>query len=452
MPSVLRASVAPLYLLACLLLGGSAQGVWQNALLQICGLAIILWAAAWPPSDALPRSARPLLWIALAGIIVVILQSIPLPSSIWAQGVRAPIADGYRALGQTLPALPLSLTPYKSLSSLLGLIPPLAMFCAIARLRACRTSWLAVALIAGTIAGILLGVLQISAARTNPRWYPYPDTNIGAAVGFFANANHMAMLLLVCFPFAAAVGRDGMQRGLQRASALLAGLGGLALLLVIGIALNGALAAFALVGPVVLASSLILLQPSTVLKRVVAFLIIAWVAGGLLLLSNTSIGATKAGSDIQESVGTRGEILHTTSKAIADFFPAGSGLGSFRQVYRTYESPDAVTPEYVIHAHNDYAELVLELGAAGLVLIIVFLAWWASAIWGVWRRSEGGPYALAAAVASAVLLAHSLVEFPLRTASLSVIFALCMALLADRRRSHAPQSTDLRSTRHIVLG
>lgn len=452
MPSILRGSVAPLYLLACLLLGGSAQGVWQNALLQLSGLLIILWAVAWPPADALPRSARPLLWIVLAGAVVVAIQSIPLPSSIWAHGARLRIADGYQVLSLPIPALPLSLTPYKSLNSLLGLIPPLAMFCAIVRLRAYRPSWLAAALLAGTVAGILLGVLQIASAQTNPRWYPYPETNIGAAVGFFANANHMAMLLLIAFPFAAAIGRDGSQRGLQRASALLAGLGGLALLLIVGIALNGALAAFALIAPVIMASALILLSASKALTKILGLLSVALLAGGLVLLSSTSIGATKIGSDAHEAVGTRAEILRTTAKATADYFPAGSGLGSFRQVYRTYESPDAVTTEYVIHAHNDYAELILELGAAGVVLIVIFLAWWGSAVWSVWRRGEGGPYVRAASIASAVLLAHSLVEFPLRTASLSVVFALSLAMLADRRRSQQSQPADLRPTRHIVIG
>jgi len=450
--SAARASVAPLYLLACLLLGGSAQGVWQNALLQILGLAIIAWAAAWPPAQTFPRSARPVLWIAFAAIVVVALQCIPLPPSVWAHGARQPIAEGYVLLGQPIPNLPLSLTPYKSLGSLLSLIPPLAMFCAIARLRAYRSTWLAAALLGGTIAGILLGILQVVGTAANPRWYPYPETNFGAAVGFFANANHMAMLLVIALPFAAALGSARSQRNLQRASALLAALAGVGLLLLMGIALNGSIAAFALAPPVLAASALILFRPSPTLRKLVGAVAVALLAGGLVLLSTSSIGATKIGSDARESVASRTEILRTTGRAIADYFPAGSGLGSFRQVYRTYESPDAVTNEYVIHAHNDYAELILELGAAGLVLMAMFLAWWGAAVWGVWGRGEGGPYVRAASIASAVLLTHSLVEFPLRTAALAVVFAMCVALLADRRRSQTPELADLRPTRHVVIG
>lgn len=448
----MRHSVAPLYLLACLLLGGSAQGIWQNALLQIIGLAIIAWAAAWPPAETFPRSARPVLYIAVAAIVVIGLQSIPLPSSVWAHGARQPIADGYAILGQPLPALPLSLTPYRSFSSLLSLIPPLALFVAMTRLRAYRPSWLAGALLAGAIAGILLGILQVVGSGTNPRWYPYSESNFGAAVGFFANANHMAMLLVVALPFAAALAADSAKRSLQRASALLAALTGVALLLVMGIAMNGSIAAFALAPAAVAASLLIVWKPGKAVRRALALAMIGTLVGAVALLSTSSIGATKVGSDAQESVTTRAAILRTTGRAIADYFPAGSGLGSFVQVYRTYEDPGSVTNEYVIHAHNDYVELVLELGAAGLVLIGLFLAWWGAALWAVWARNEGGPFARAASIASAVLLVHSLVEFPLRTAALAALFAACLALLADRRRSHLQQPVDLRPTRHVIIG
>lgn len=451
MNSVLRNAAAPLYLLASLLLGGSAQGIWQNALLQLVGLLIILWAAALPPPFELPRAARPLLWMVIAAVAVIVLQSIPVPPSVWAHGPRDRIAEGFALLGQPVPALPLSLAPYKSLSSLLSLIPPLAIFCAIVRLRAYRSAWLAAALLSGTIAGILLGILQVVGSQANPRWYPYLETNIGAAVGFFANANHMAMLLVIAIPFAAAAARAGAQRNLQRASALITVMAGIILLLAVGIALNGSIAAFAFTLPVVVASALILFKPSSVIRRIIAGVALIALAGALALLSFTSVGTIKVSNDARESVSTRAEILRTTSHAIIDYFPAGSGLGSFVQVYRTYERPAEVTNEYVIHAHNDYAELILELGAAGLVLIVMFMVWWGSTMWAVWARKEGGPYVRAAAIASAILLVHSLVEFPLRTSALAVTFAACLALLVERHRSHQPEPDDLRPTRHVII-
>jgi O-antigen ligase len=224
------------------------------------------------------------------------------------------------------------------------------------------------------------------------------------------------------------------------------------LLLVVGIALNGSLAGFALALPVVAASLIILVQPGRWMRRSLGLVAIAALIGAVGLMAASSIGSTKVGADARTSVDSRAVILQTTGKAIADSFPWGSGLGSFLQVYRTYESPDTVTNEYVVHAHNDYAELALELGLPGIVLILLFLGWWAAATWSVWWNGEGGPYARAASIASAALLVHSLVEFPLRTAALATCFAMCLALLADRRRPQEQAVADLRPTRHVVIG
>ena len=450
MPNAAKSSVAPLYLFACLILGGSAQGIWQNMLLQLTGLVIIAWAAV-SGDDPLPKAARTLMLILIAGLAVVILQLVPLPSSLVAHSLRARLANDYTILGQSVPWLPISLTPYASLNTLLGIIPPVAVFCAVLRLGAFRASWLAAALLAGAICGIILGALQVAAPGMGSPWYLYHETNRGVAVGFFANANHMADLLVVVLPFIAALVAAGRSRNIQRYSALLAALAGAAIVLVVGIALNGSLAGFALAVPAILASVLIVIRPSGGLRVAVTivggFALIAAIAG----MASTSIGNTRFGKEAGGSVQSREEILKTTGQAIGDTMPLGSGLGSFLQVYRLYESPDRVTPEYVVHAHNDYAELALELGVAGVVLILSFLAWWLVAARAAWRMGGGGPYARAASVASAVILIHSLVDFPLRTAAISAAFAMCLALLIDRRPAQRQDPTDLRPARHLVV-
>ena len=141
MASAGRSAVAPLYLVACLILGGSAQGIWQNALLQLTGLAIIAWVVITPlGGQPVPASVRTLFWLAIAAVALIILQGIPLPASIWEHGVRARILDGYRLLGRPLPAMSASLTPYESASALLCLIPPLAVFGAVIRVEPGRRS------------------------------------------------------------------------------------------------------------------------------------------------------------------------------------------------------------------------------------------------------------------------------------------------------------------------
>ena len=450
MHSAVKSAVAPAYLLACLLLGGSAQGIWQNMLLQLAGLAIIAWAAA-TGDEPLPKAAQTLLLILVAGLIVIALQLIPLPASLWTTGLRARVGEGYAILGQAIPPLPISLTPYAGLNTLLGIVPALAVFCAVLRLGAFRASWLAAALLAGTVVGITLGALQVVAPGPNSPWYLYPQTNRGVAVGFFANANHMADLLVCALPFIAALASAGRSRNIQRYSALLVVLAAAALLIVVGIALNGSLAGYVLALPVIGASILIAAPPRRSLRTPVAILTGLALVAAVGAIASTSIGSSRIGQEASGSVQSREAILQTTAKAIADTMPFGSGLGSFVRVYPLYESADRVVPEYVIHAHNDYAELVLELGLLGIVLIGAFLAWWMAAARAGWRTGGGGPYARAASIATAVVLVHSLVDFPLRTAAVSATFAMCLALLIDRRPSQRQDPADLRPTRHIVV-
>jgi O-antigen ligase len=175
------------------------------------------------------------------------------------------------------------------------------------------------------------------------------------------------------------------------------------------------------------------------------------VVGGVLALSNTSIGGSHFAQQADSSASSRQEMFKTTVRAAKDFAPFGSGLGSFQRVYQLYEDPAEVTNTYVIHAHNDYAEIALELGIPGILLVLAFLLWWAVAVWRVWRSAEAGPFVRAASIASAVVLVHSLVEFPLRTAALSACFAFCAALLADRRAPQKIEAADLRPTRHVVF-
>lgn len=454
MPSKFRQGVAPAYLFLCLILGGSAQGIWANMVLQLLGLATLAWAAVTPRTEPLIVPAKQFLLLAMAGLAIVLIQLVPLPPSMWSHlAGRQPIVAGYQALGIGVPALPLSLTPYKSLDSLLSAIPPLALFCAIARVGAYRTSWLASALIAGTVAGILLGALQVASRGeyASSPWYLYGESNFGVAVGFFANANHMADLLVVSLPFVAALAVSGTSSNRQRNSAIVVGACAVTIVILAGIAINRSLAAYGLAAPVMLASAVLVLPQKSGLRSW------ALLAAGLLVaavVAAIAVDVTASGqfgTEAATSVTSRQEMLATTTRAARDFMPWGTGLGSFREVYHLYESRSGITPTYVVHAHNDYAELALELGLAGVLLFMVFLAWWGRGACMAWRHPNAGVFARAASIASATVLIHSFVDFPLRTAAISAVFAMCLALMIERRSPAPPTQSDLWPTRHVVL-
>jgi O-antigen ligase len=223
------------------------------------------------------------------------------------------------------------------------------------------------------------------------------------------------------------------------------------LVLIAGIALNGSLAGYVLAVPVLAASALIILPPWSRWRGWIALLAALSVVGAVGAMATSAVTGKKLEHDAAGSVQSRTAILQTTEKAMSDYMPLGSGLGSFLRVYRLYESPDSVTSEYVIHAHNDYVELALELGVPGVILMLLFLAWWAGAVAAIWRRAEGSSFTRAATIATAAVLVHSLVDFPLRTAAISASFAMCLALMADRRLPPRQDAADLRPTRHLVF-
>jgi O-antigen ligase len=273
-------------------------------------------------------------------------------------------------------------------------------------------------------------------------------TNFGVATGFFANANHMANLLVVCLPFLAALLASVRGGNMQRYSAVAALVAGAVVVLVIGIVLNGSLAGYALSLPVLVASAMLVIPPGGAVRRWTGFL-----AALLLVAAAGALWMRPIGSNFSAqtatSVTSREQMFATTLAATREFLPLGSGLGSFRRVYPLSENPDSIVPTIVNHAHNDYAELALETGLPGLALVALFLIWWAAAARRAWNSPDAGHYARAASIASAAILIHSLVDYPLRTAAISTIFAMCLALLAQRRAPARAEKADLRPTRHL---
>lgn len=455
MISRLRAAVVPVYLFLCLLLGGSSQGIWANMLLQLIGLGLICWSVVTRSAEPAPKAQRTLLVLVLLGLLLILAQLIPLPFGLWRSlGPRHLLADDFQLLGVAPSWLPLSVAPYDSLTALLALIPSLALLAAAFRLGV-RPLAAVIALVAGTFAGILLGALQVSSAdpMASP-WYFFTETNFGVATGFFANANHMAILLVITLPFLAATlatATDG-GRNVQRYTGALVLVAGAALVIAVGIALNGSLAGYGLALPVALASIAIAFPGQRSLRWLapIAAILVIGAAGWLSTMPVGSGGTIR--SNAETSVQSRQDILGTSLRAAKDFMPFGSGVGSFRRVYAVYEDHDRLDPmTYVNHAHNDYVELAIETGLPGLILLALFLLWWGSAGWRAWLRASPDPYARAAAVASAAVLVHSAVDFPLRTAAISSCLALCLALLVRQRPAPA-EPAQLRPTRHVVIG
>ncbi|MEO7503552.1 MAG: O-antigen ligase family protein [Sphingomicrobium sp.] len=449
-PSLRRLGL-PAYLLLCLVAGGSAQGVWGNFALQLLAVAMLAALALSKDRGGQPQPLGGLPRLGLALLALVLVQLIPLPPGLWAAlPGRAFVASGFDLLHVPRPWMAWSLAPAASIATLLPLLIPVAVLAAVVRRRADRPYFLIAAMMLGTLLGILLGFLQLRGGGA--AWYLYRYSAFGQAPGFFANSNHMGSLLLVNIPFLVALAadlferrKDLSQRGLVLGAAI-----GFAFVLLIAIAVNHSLAVLLLGGPVVLLSLAIPAWRRPGIRKGLALVAVAALAIAV------AVGAAQgkfATASQDSSIQTRSAIWATSLDAIADFRLTGSGLGTFERVQRHYDDPDTVDTTYTNHAHNDYLEVAVELGLPGLILVAFFLLWWARRAASAWRPAEGNVYARAASIASAALLVHSLVDFPLRTAAISALFAMCLGLLAIRM---APAPDEKRkplwSPRHVRIG
>nr|WP_314445187.1 O-antigen ligase family protein [uncultured Sphingomonas sp.] len=450
MSSVVRHLPVPLFLFACLMLGGNQQGIWRNLLLQLGGLALIGWALLARRRSHPTAAGRLLLWLGILWFALALLQLIPLPPQWWSPlPGREVVVEGFRLRGEALPWLPLTLSPSGTLSTLPIMAVPLGIVAAVVVLGAYRSRWVMTALVIGTCLSVLLGAVQLS--QGGP--YLYPNYNAGKATGLFANSNHQATLLLATLPFLAALIGHQQQSARSPQSAALGRivivLGAMAVI-VLGIILNGSMAGLALLLPVGLASLAIALPNAGNAPRLLAGVALLLMLGAMIGLA----AFTEAGSNAT-SVATRSDIYRITVGAIADTFPVGTGLGTFREYYRLYEDPALVDSFFVNHAHSDPLEWLLETGLLGALLLGALLLWWLTRVWRLWRAEALDLIALAATVASGAILAHSLVDYPLRDAALQAVFALSLAFMAEPRSHASNRGTrgggQERAPRHLTL-
>lgn len=432
-----RGAIAGAFLVFAVLLGGASgvsAGVIANAILQGLAVLLILWALWSRPETPYPALAKPLTWIALAFAGFVFLYLIPLPSSLWAElPGRTPIKQGLDLLGIREASLPLSLSPQGSLWSIVWLLPPVAAFLLVLQTPHSQRKALSWVVIGLAVVSVFLGTAQLLGGPGSGLRL-YRITNPDLPVGFFANGNHLATLLLCSLPFAgylAARGASasGKHRARRGSGVILAT--AIAIFLLVGIAIIGSLAGYGLAIPATVATLLI--------YRRAAFgqITTAWtVALGALFLVFVGLALSgpldpkELAGELSDGSTSRKQMALNTVEAAGDFFPLGSGLGSFQDVYRTYADPDQISFTYINHAHNDYAEIALELGLPGLALLLVFFGWYGFASFKAWRSDEeGANLARAGSVLIGVVLFHSIVEYPIRTSAIACLFAVGCALM-----------------------
>lgn len=426
---LLRQIPIPLYLFLCLIFGGASNGGFlANWFLQVLGALLLGWACwSYPERKVGPRR-KSLTALFAAAVMIVALQFVPIPAELWHMSpARTALAQEGDLTGTAYAPLLWGLLPHEAMKSAIWALPAFALGVAMLRLPHWKPEHLAWAIIFAMVLSVLIGAVQLSQGETSPAYF-YAITNRGSTVGFFANANHLATLLLMSIPFIAALIAQQRQQHRWGNGAFLAMAIGLLVVVLAGIAANGSRAGFALVGPVLAASIMICFATPTVRKAAVIGFPLC-LMGALVWVFTSEGGAAFLALENAPSTGNRMYIWGRAWAAFGDFLPLGSGLGTFAEVIRRYEDAGAVSNVYVNHAHNDYLELLLEFGLLLVPVLVAFFIWWSSRAGRIWLARAANPFSRAAVVASAVVLVHSLVDYPLRTTSLSSVFVASLVMM-----------------------
>lgn len=427
------------------LLGGASQrhalrlAVVELASLPLLGLTILrLWdEGRW-------RAHRLALAIAGAVVAVPLLQLVPLPPAIWtALPGREQAALAMEVAGLAPGWAPFSLAPDLTRRSLFALLPPLTVFLAV--LAAPRDGLRRIPrLVLGlTGASLLLAAFQLGTGAD--AFYPFRWTDRGDVVGFFANRNHLATLCLMALPFCAdRIGR-ALRRGPEARTSLglWSLLGGCLVVALVAIQSRmGAILALPMLAACVPVARLAAGRAASGPR------LLAGLAAGLIAVSAVAWISSDAlmARFYADEADMRAEGWPVAFEAAQAQLPGGAGMGSFDRIYRSVEPLEQVDPTYFNRAHNDYLETWLEAGWAAAGILIAFLIWYGRRLATIWRRPETVEAAAPAAAAAVLaVLAHSVADYPLRTVTITVLFALCCGLV-ERRGGTRRRSAGLASS------
>lgn len=413
--------------------GGSLYGL-ANLAVQLAALAVLAlryqsMRQFWRDS---PLVLRVLLVISL---LLPLVQLIPLPEELWRRLPSRDMAQRAFIAAEGGGWTTWSLFPQRTALALSALITPLGVLLAgwtLPRHQLLIAGWLVVGL---GIVTVMMSVVQIGPNGSN--FLIYEEHEPGAfLVGTFANRNSTAMLLGLCLSLACLLPapRDHPAVPWVRSA--------LAALLVTGIVLTKSRTGLVL---------------TVIPLGLGAIRAIAWLRaqrapqGGrphgaapvLVVVGSIALGMTALGGLFLAAPGRMAETLERfqakddprrliwedAEYAARRYWPAGAGMGTFNEVFQIDESLENVTLRRAGRAHNDWLELAIEAGLAGLAVAVswvlgcLVMAWQARRSQLAWAGWAGGAFLLAIAL-------QSITDFPLRNQSLLTFGGFALLLLA----------------------
>lgn len=427
---VLWAVAAIIFVAMCLGGGGVRYGL-NNLVVQLCALGFLAFyrdtfLGFWR------RAPLALKALVLASLALPVLQLVPLPEAIWsALPGRTLAADARAAIGE-IGWASLSLDSARTLVALSGLIVPVTILGLGWAISRDQIHWLGWLMVAFGLVNLLAGTGQVMSSEELTSFYP--ETSMpGVLFGTFANRNSTGLFLVAGLTFASLLPSPRIHPLVGPARIAVC------VLLLLAIILTQSRTALALsLVPLVLVGAKLALESRRQSSHGHAGNQRSWLIGlgtfgalalaaGLLALAPGRLSETldRFNSDANPRAYIWEDALYSSKR----YWPVGSGMGTFDEVFQVDESLENMTQRRAGRAHNDYIEVAIEGGLVGVALIVAWLALWG---WLTWRARSSSRRWVAWS-GSAILLTitlQSITDYPLRNQTMLAVGAIALLLLA----------------------
>ena len=381
-------------------------------------------------------------------LFYILIQMIPLPGSV----VRVISPEAFkiyhttRAITGTISWMPLTINLKATLSEFFRYASYVVFYALtvqlLSRKQMLRTTILVIAVFGGLLA--FSSILQFYLTDDMALWFRYTPRN-SIVVGPYVNHNHYAGLMEMIFPivlglflfYRPKIGSTSILRGIaeifnQEKANIHILVGTSALLIIVSIFVSLSRGAMISTCLSLIIFTFFLMQRK--ISRGNTMVIMA-----IIVLSALSIGwfgwdqiferfakLKNAQGIIYES---RLAFWHDTKQIINHFKLTGAGLGSFSHIYPLFRSINS--DRILIHAHNDYLELLAEGGIIAFLLAAWFLCCVFYRTYKIFkkRRDAFSIYIYIGSItAMASILFHSFTDFNMHIGANGLWFFLCAGI------------------------
>ena len=349
--------------------GGVLTWGW-NVCLLIAGLVSVAYWILTPANEPTPPLGP---WVEKALFLLpayVVFQLVPLPFFLLKilSPARARLTENLAAVMPRPEFVPFSVAPSTTDSYLLRLAGYLIVFLFVREItRRTRHDWPWISFAPLIVIGVLEALLGLS------------QSGAGTDVtGTYANKNHFAGLLEMILPGTIACGITFVKAGdgplsLPRTlagGALFAAAASMFVAIVYSLSKMGFAAALCgLLAMVILAAAT---GRSTRTKSLAVAGLVAILLGAFVFLPSDQVinglGNLSADNTAEGRISTG----HDTLRLLADYPFFGSGLGTYGSAFIQYQTSNGDVA--FINAHNDYLQLLAELGLLGFILLAGWVA------------------------------------------------------------------------------